>query len=463
MKIPPLLSFNPELQRGLWLELTPSRLIATPIVIVLLFAGAYAEMAPSLAVTIDKSVIWLLLVLWGSRLAAESVGDEVTGRTWDVQRLSAQSPWGLTLGKLCGGTAYAWYGAAICGLALVIMQSPDSGQILARSILAGLTAQSVAFFIMLVLHRFDLQGRRAHTTLAQIGGIILSWKAGAFSSLPITYSGAGQPFAPAMPDSIGWYGLGLDPATLTVALQLLSVGWVIFGSMRLMRRELGFIDGPLGWLLLSIYTIVLVAGFVPREVLQYAFQPQFSRLLVGFQSLPWLAPEVLTYIAVLGSPVSRIGLLKLSGAFTARDWRAVWLNLPIWAPSAALAFLAGLMPTVRITVWLLGDKSGDMPDNILAPVPLVVFGFMMRDIALIYLLRLAYRRRTSAALLVMFVLLYLAPMPLLLHSGYAVVIPLFLARPQPTILGVITPWIEAVIAWFAVWRLLRRPTAIPAG
>jgi hypothetical protein len=464
MKIPALLSFNPELQRGLWLELTPSRLIATPIVVVLILAGAYAEITPSVAITIATSVIWLLLVLWGSRLAAESVGDEITGRTWDVQRLSAQSPWGLTLGKLCGGTAFAWYGAAICGLALILMQAPNSGRILLDSIIGGLAAQSIAFFIMLVLHRFDPQSRRAHTTFAQIAAIILSWKSGAFPSLPITYSTTARVYGPATPDSIGWYGWDFDPTQFSAVLQFVAVGWLIFGAMRLIRRELGFVDGPLGWTFFSVYAVAVVAGFVPRDALQYATaQSQFARPLIGFQSLVWLAPEVLTYIALFGTPVSRIGLLKLSGAFGARDWRGVWRNLPMWVPSAILAALAGLMPTIRVTAWLLGDKSGDAPDNILAPIPFVVLGFLLRDVALVYLLRLAYRRRTAAALLIMFVILYVAPVPLLSHLAHGVLIPFFLPRPQPTIIGMIAPWIEAAVAWFAVWRLLHRPSAVQAG
>ena len=464
MKIPALLSFNPELQRGLWLELTPSRLIATPVVIVLLLAGAYAELPPTVAATIARSVIWLLLVLWGSRLAAESVGDEIAGRTWDVQRLSAQSPWGLTLGKLCGGTAYAWYGAAICGAALLLMQAPNAGQILLGSIIGGLSSQTIAIFIMLTFQRFDPQGRRAHTTFAQIAAIILSWESGAFATLPSNSVLPVHTLRPALPDTIAWYGWDFDPAQFVAVMQFAIIAWLIFGAMRLIRRELGFVDGPFGWTVFSIYSVAVVAGFVPRDALQYAVaQSQFARTLIGFQSLVWLVPEILTYIALFGTPVSRVGLRKLSVAFAARDWRGVWHNLPGWVPSAGLALLAGLVPTIRVTAWLLGDKSCDAPDNILAPIPLVVFGFLLRDIALVYLLRLAYLRRTAAALLIMFVMLYVAPIPLLSHVGHGMLIPLFLPRPQPTLIGVIAPWIEAALAWFAVWRLLRRPGAVQAG
>ena len=100
MKSPALLSVNPELQRNLWLELTVPRLVAAPLVLLVLLGGVGWAFGPQSAAGLAKPVLWALLSLWGSRLAAESFGEEATGRTWDVQRLSAQTAWGLTsIGK----------------------------------------------------------------------------------------------------------------------------------------------------------------------------------------------------------------------------------------------------------------------------------------------------------------------------------------------------------------------------
>jgi hypothetical protein len=87
---------------------------------------------------------------------------------------------------------------------------------------------------------------------------------------------------------------------------------------------------------------------------------------------------------------------------------------------------------------------------------------MMRDIALIYLLRVTYRGPTVAALLVLFLFLYAAPVPILLHGDKGLLL-LFVADPRSTIIGWIIPWAEAALAWFALWRLLRRPRTAPAG
>jgi hypothetical protein len=445
MRVPALLSLNPELQRGLWLELTLSRILAAPIVLLLLLGGLSSIGSPEFAARLDRFIIWALLVLWGSRLAAESFGDEVAGRTWDVQRLSAQTPWALTLGKLFGGTVFVWYAAALSLVGLVLLEPSSAGQTIIQDLLGGLTAQSTALFVALALHRFDIQNRRTHTGLAQIAGILASWKSGLLS-LPMRAPIGGDG------DAITWYGADFAAADFLLAVQLVSVVWLIFGSMRIIRRELGFIDGPLGWALYTIYALAMTAGFVPMGWDAHArpfgflgFDIPLSAL--GAESLSWLAAISLTYIGVLGVPVTLIALKKLSAAWGARDWRAVWRNLPVWTPSG--------IAVATITLFLSLRLAATQVTNSGALLPLAAFGFVMRDIALIYLLRLTYRQRTAVALLVMFVILYgVAPIVLGNLSG-GLLSPLFYPGLRSGALSVIAAWVEAGIAWFAVRSLWR--------
>jgi len=111
---------NPELRRNLWLELSTHRLVAMPAVLFLVFVlfasrnvGDWAEIVFTTAV----GLFIVIVPLWGTYKAAESVTDEVRDRTWDWQRLSALDPWRMTWGKLAGATAFTWYGAAICMVA----------------------------------------------------------------------------------------------------------------------------------------------------------------------------------------------------------------------------------------------------------------------------------------------------------------------------------------------------------
>ncbi|MCK5620806.1 MAG: hypothetical protein KAJ11_00850, partial [Alphaproteobacteria bacterium] len=80
---------NPEFRRNLLLELTLHRLVAMPLILLLLYGAAglidYGDTVSGIA----GFVILILLVAWGSRLAADAVLGEVAGRTWDSQRMSA--------------------------------------------------------------------------------------------------------------------------------------------------------------------------------------------------------------------------------------------------------------------------------------------------------------------------------------------------------------------------------------
>ena len=128
---------NPELRRYLWLELTTARLVAMPLVISALglLAGASAWEAgqPTGGVDVLQAIsagavtcFVLLVLLWGTRLAAGAVVREVADRTWDQQRLSSVGAWDMAWGKLFGSTVYVWYGGllllAVAVVALTLWQ-----------------------------------------------------------------------------------------------------------------------------------------------------------------------------------------------------------------------------------------------------------------------------------------------------------------------------------------------------
>ncbi|MGE4281266.1 MAG: hypothetical protein AB7G62_16900, partial [Magnetospirillum sp.] len=143
MSAPSLLRMNPELQRCLWLELTPTRLVLMPVLLGLVLAGLHLIGTPNLKEWLGYALYFLLL-LWGTRLAAESFTDEVAQGTWDIQRLSATNPLGLALGKLVGGTIYVWYGAAWCLLALPFVPGDMGGEELAGILIGGLSGQAAS-------------------------------------------------------------------------------------------------------------------------------------------------------------------------------------------------------------------------------------------------------------------------------------------------------------------------------
>src|SRR5215510_3127986 len=101
-----------ELQRNLWLELTARRTVQMIVVIVLILLTA--NVTPFVRVGDVAQYLFLgIVVLWGTRNAAQAVVGEIRERTWDFQRLSALTPFQMTVGKLFGATSYVWFGGLI--------------------------------------------------------------------------------------------------------------------------------------------------------------------------------------------------------------------------------------------------------------------------------------------------------------------------------------------------------------
>jgi hypothetical protein len=435
-----LLGLSPELQRNLWLELTPTRLVAAPLVLLVLLGGMGSVFGAEVAARAAVPLLWALLSLWGSRLAAESFGEETTGRTWDVQRLSVQSAWGLALSKLIGGTVFVWYGALISAAILLMLGAENVGEMLGAAALAGLTAQSTALFTVLLLHRFDERAPRAHTTLAQIVGIIAGWNSQVLALPAQIRTMAGV-------HTIDWYGFEFPADSFFTVLQIAAIPWLVFGAMRLIRRELGFQDGPLGWTLYTLYTLAVVGGFMSDALGSQLATGSLAKLPVialGVQSLLGVAAFALTYLAAFGTPVSRISLIKLRAAAGARDWRAVWRNLPVWVPSAVAAAIVAIFLSARLASSAFLEAS--------AATPIAALGFLSRDLGPIMCLRLAYRRRTAVTLLVIFLFLYALLPALLVRPGGGALLPLFFPGRGASPTGILLPWLEASAVWFFAWR-----------
>jgi len=106
---------NPELQRNLWLEASPFRLVLIAGLVLLAFAAAsVAPRGIGSTSTVALALYWFFAVLWGTRSAALSVVAEIRERTWDGQKLSSIGPWEMVWGKLFGATSANWFGALLC-------------------------------------------------------------------------------------------------------------------------------------------------------------------------------------------------------------------------------------------------------------------------------------------------------------------------------------------------------------
>ena len=164
------MTLNPEFQRNLWLELTPHRRVAMPVILGAVFLLVYLSSAHQFGdstATVAAMLYFILAIVWGTRLAADSVSGEIRDHTWDLQRMSSLQPWSLSWGKLFGSTAFAWYGALLCLVVFAISLSNQGATEVARrvalmagtAVLANTTAL-LASLQVLRKHRHPGRGRR---------------------------------------------------------------------------------------------------------------------------------------------------------------------------------------------------------------------------------------------------------------------------------------------------------------
>lgn len=459
---------NPELTRHLRQEAGFRRLLAMPLLVALvLWAVSVTQGSINLMDDVCYFGIGLLLIVWGGRLAADSLLGEVANRTWDSQRMAALGPWQLTSGKLFGATVFVWYSAAIVFVLGVLWAQADPWRA-GRLMITGLFVQAITLFGSLLIYRMTPNSTRLQTPLAQSVGIMLALPFLLADQIPgwISTTLAQIPF-------MKLFGWPISPLDFLVILQLSISAWAVWGVSRLLRAELQVKAVPWVWGLFLAFAIALGSSLEPqlvqpdRQLMPGLLEP-LTRLFLAF-----LLVVGLTYLAAFFTPKDLIRLRHLWQTARAKRWRRALELCPAWIVAV---FVLGVLAMVLSTLWLgvaLGDPDSDaaivertfVAAQIRPNLVLAILGFVLRDIALIYYLTTGAdaERGHFTALVALAVLHAVLPIvagsfdPWLGNRTVATVIePIF--RPQQ---GLDPLWtflpavLQAALAWFALvakWR-----------
>ena len=399
---------NPEFRRYLWLELSLQRMIAMPAVLAAVFflvalgdpdSGALSDFA--------FGAFLILILLWGTRLAASAVVSEVRAGTWDWQRMSAIGPWQMTWGKLFGSTVFVWFGGLIClAVALFSLLRQGTPQEIPSLVFVGLVSgvlgQAVSLAASLLWLRQGAADRRAVIATPQFLGLLAGGLAAyeGLAALDLEAGGLGL---------LHWYGLPLDRALFAVASLSAFLGWSILGVYRLMQAELQVRQRPWAWPAFIVFLVGYCAGlpeFGGRAAAPELLEP--GRLSLVFGGCLVLAYA--TYFLFEKDPIALRGLsLALKRGDRPRALRLLpqWLLASVLAGLAALALVAAL---VALPEAFGARHFAFGMDFRLAGTLLVIgtFGFLLRDLGIILLLNLRGRsRRADAAALVYLLALHL--------------------------------------------------------
>ena len=384
---------NPELQRNLWIQLSPQRLIGMPLVVGLIMTLiVLIDERPVESIGNAALLICLVLSVWGAARAYRSVPEEIEERTWDFQRLSAQSPWALTWGKLLGSTVFAWYGVAFALPLFAVaagLQGPLGAisKIVAFYLLGTVVLQAAALLIGVNAVRYNrAKGAAGRSSLLPI--FLLCVFVPPLIMWPARYLDS-KAHVPAV---IYWHDLALPADVFVLASAALFAAWGLLGAYRLMRVELQFPAAPWVWLAFLLYTIVFVTGLIDApHSLDAAPARAFAAFIIALSSV---------YLNALSEPKDVLVLRRLQH----RGWRAmlgVTVDTPRWLVSlqlsVVLALLVQFFPGAGILTYASAGGAA-------------IIGVLMcaRDILLLLYIGIGPggARRTDLAVLVTFALLY---------------------------------------------------------
>jgi len=450
---------NPELRRNLWLQFSGLRLIIAPVAtgIVLLLVWL-ATHSPAILADSARWIYLLVVLIWGTRRAADLVAEETAGGTWDSQRMSALGAWQMTWGKFIGGISYVWYIAGLAfaihvwarGLAGAMPWQGDEAVDDLHLIGTGLLGQAVSFVTSLVLLRKQIGRRRLGVTLSQVAGL----GASAIASGHLDLSALFRRMA-----VIDWFGRPYPGAEFALVTLCLFLAWSLLGAYRLMRIELQFRTIPWAWAAFALFVMAYAEGLLYGPIHAAGNSPG------PWLSGPFVIGVLLTYAALFLEPKDVVRYRGLWAALAAgRMGRAVTL-LPQWLAVYLIAAALGIAVAVfggfselpgipAMVVPVLGALELGVADSWrVLPVALVLY--LMRDILIVLFFN--FGARGGRADMTAFVCLMLAYFPvlwILALLGANALIPL--VAPYPAASPLITigaPMIEcSIMVVLVLWR-----------
>ena len=444
---------NPELKRNLWLETSRRQMAGAGVILALIFAAVWLLDRGRTAydfVAAGSVVFIATALVWGPRETRASVIDEVYGRTWDLQRLSALSPWTLTWGKLAGATSRVWVFAGV-GLVIAFLQyasitsTPHALYWVVVGLGLAVLLQGSGLAVGLVEIRKAravgrLPGLRSPGLIGLAFAVLVAGSAIWSRHHAAWTADVGQGALGSSARAVVWWGGAYDPSAFA-ALSLVVFGaWAVVWAWRLMRLELQLQNAPWAWPLFVLTAGLYAAGFAPSLTIEGGAAYPFRSAVAG------VTFGALAYIGAFVDPADRIRARQVAGMIAERRLGGLAARIPLTAAPALLAALAAIVAAAAF------QRAGQADAALSA---LACLAFLLRDLGVIAALRFAPSgRRSDLGVVVALVLLYVAGAIAGRAFGGPGGVALFAAispRPGVSLLAGVG---EAVLAWtFAAWRV----------
>ncbi len=443
---------NPELLRNLWLELAPKRVLLVVIVIgsVLLLGSLPGYLGRT--ANVPEVLFYAVAVFWGTRGAAQSVIEEVAGKTWDAQRLSAIRPWSMVWGKLLGSTALAWLGGLMCLAVIASRTLTDTGPQAALQdvfyfVCIGLLSQSVAFLAGLLAVQRRATHSRFDVFIYQSFGLLTALFVAQVWRLIVPDSRTGQVLSDmdgVRIDFMPWWGSQYKTAVFLLVSLVAFAAWTLLANYRVMRRELQMRNTPIVWFLFLAFVAVYAAGLDPWQPYVQGFAIETG--LRAAQAT--IALSLVTYATAFVEPKDVVAYRWLVDRFTSGRIISVIGSLPAWVLAfMGTAIAAGL--TIAFLPWHVSGSYGMPVLDQTTAVIIAGMGLLLRDCGIFVVFGLGQggtKKADIAALAVLAVLYIFAP-NILGYDTFALFYPV---PSDPYWLNPLLTWGQALAVWVII-------------
>jgi hypothetical protein len=426
---------NPEFQRYLWLELTPHRLIAAPILLVAVFVlVSLIDPGDSWRPLAEVS-FWMVVavgILWGARNASEAITGEVREGTWDQQRLSSLGPWAMTWGKLLGAPVFTWYTSAPALVLMLIGSTERSGFVAAIGHVVFLIAVILLAHAVGMLVSLQLTARSSTAAARSMIGLhLLGMAAGLLWVRPL-YSAFSDD---RQGGPIAWFNLVYSEQAFIYFTIAAMVVWSVIGCYRLMRTELQLRNAPWVWIAFVLYCMVYVAGFGS------AYEGVSLGDAKSLTSAPLLAYGVAMVLALLMlfiEPKDPVEFSRLLASFRARRWAVFLQTIPRWL--CVLPIAAALIVALLMT------------DSVGATFCASAMAFFLRDAGIVVLLNLVPNRGRADAAAIVYLLVLYGLLPALVSAASNIELGgwFYPSLTKGVVAGVLPALIQAAVVWVLV-------------
>lgn len=465
---------NPELQRNLWLEGSPRRAAWAGVVVIGVYAAVLLAAQDITAAQRLQAlggagafIFFASALVWGVRLAGQSVGSEIGERTWDFQRLSALDPWAMTWGKLFGVTSLAW-AVGLAGLLMaVIAYAAEAGpapalQFAVAAIALAVLLQATGFAAALVGVRKARAEGRLNTLRSAAGGIFsvffVLFAIGVASQIGERFFGGVNDFTPVVSgEAVRFWGAELEANLFTTLSLAAFAAWALVAAWRLMRLELQKQNSPLFWTAFLLFAAFWAAGQAGGAAGGTVNDVEIQ----AGAMLRWAAAAAVfllgAYASAFAEPADRV---RLRG-FTA--FRPGWVDQ---APAVLSALVLGAIALTGVAATVLGLPADAIDDGEISRLDVALFvaaigAFVLRDMAVIAFFRFGPRpKRGDFGAVLALILLYGLGALITHELGDAVA----LATPSPAapLISLASALLQAALIGFLALRRIRGPESSAA-